>query len=274
MPVNEHALDSHAHEHHEHHPHEEASIFPAVCSVGTATMLLGLASYWNKFAWGLGLNMIGLAILLVGMIGWWWELVQSNKKDEVTLIGTPEEARRGLKIGFGFFIGSEVMFFAAFFAFYFYSRFHAPSWPPPGYSRLPLPPALINTALLVTSGFIYMWAEHRLQHAKGKALTVAAMASAVVLGAIFLGIQAKEWMTLMAEGLHVTDGTMGAAFYMLTGFHGFHVIVGALFLSVITVRTALNHFTPHKHFAMTAAGWYWHFVDVVWIGLVLCLYVF
>ncbi|HEY9720956.1 MAG TPA: cytochrome c oxidase subunit 3 [Oscillatoriaceae cyanobacterium] len=268
--MTEHALDT-SHAHH----HDESSIFPFVTGPGVALMLFGIATTWNQFSWGPACILLGLATALVGMIGWWWELVQANKKDEVTLIGTPEEARRGLKIGFGFFIGSEVMFFAAFFAFYFYSRFHSPSWPPPGYERLPIPPALLNTALLVASGICYHFAEHGMIHKKARMQTIGLFAVALLLGLTFLGVQGNEWYTLMfKEGFRIYDGTMGTAFYLLTGFHGAHVIIGATFIAVILIRTILGHFTPHKHFAMTVAGWYWHFVDVVWIGLVLCLYIF
>ena len=256
------------------HHHEEASKFPPIVGVGAPLMLLGLGAHWNNMPWGLGLNLLGTAILLAGMIGWWWELIEQNKKDEVTLIGTPEQMRKLLKLGFAFFIGSEVMFFAAFFAYYFYIRGIAPSWPPLGYDKLPIVPAIINTALLVSSGVCFHFAEHGLIHKKSKSLVVGLLVVAVLLGAIFLGVQAQEWMELMHHGFHINDGTMGTAFYLLTGFHGFHVIIGAIFLTVVLVRVILNHFTPEKHFAMTAAGWYWHFVDVVWIGLVLCLYVF
>jgi cytochrome c oxidase subunit 3 len=279
--VNEHALDAHhegPHEGHEgEHHHEEASIFPPIVGIGAMAMLFGLAANWNHLPWGNGLSLIGIAVLLTGMIGWWWELVQANKSDETTLIGTVDEVQKIMRVGFGFFIGSEVMFFGAFFAYYFYIRLHAPSWPPAGYEALPLLPAMINTALLVTSGFLFMKGEHMLAHGHGqdkKWTIVAWMTSAVVLGLIFLGVQANEWYELMVhKNFNISDGTMGTAFYLLTGFHGFHVIIGALMLMTVTVRVALGHFTEKKHFAMTAAGWYWHFVDVVWIGLVAVLYV-
>jgi cytochrome c oxidase subunit 3 len=270
--VNEHAVDAPHGEDFLHH--EEASIFPLIAGAGVASTLWGLATLWNDHAWGVGVLMIGLTVAACGLIGWWTELVHANKSNKTTLLGTPEDVQRGLRLGFAFMIGSEVMFFAAFFAFYFYIRFHSPSWPPPGYSRLPIPPALLNTALLVSSGLIYHAAEHRLKHEKAKGGTLGLLLLAVVLGLTFLGVQANEWATLIHEGFKITDGTMGTAFYLLTGFHGAHVIVGAIFLSVVFIRVILGHFTAHKHFAMTAAGWYWHFVDVVWIGLVLSLYIF
>ena len=269
-----HAISTQA-EHIAEIPHHDASsIFPIVTGVGVALTLFGTAANWNKFEWGLGALVIGFVVLAVGMIGWWWELIRDDKSNDVTLLGTPEHVQGMLRLGFGFFIASEVMFFAAVFAFYFYTRASFPSWPPPGYDRLPLTPAIINTILLVSSGFIYMWGEHKLVHGGRRPAITTIMGFALLLGLIFLGIQAFEWYELIHHGFTITDGTFGTSFYMLTGFHGFHVIVGALFLAVITARVATGHFTSKKHFAMTAAGWYWHFVDVVWIGLVLALYVF
>ncbi len=255
--------------------HEIASIFPLITSFATALFLFGTAATWNAYAFGPALIVLGMTIQVAALIGWWSELVRDNKLDETTLIGTPAEARQGLRIGFGFFIGSEVMFFAAFFAYYFYARGLSPVWPPPGFEKLPWEPALINTFLLVFSGFFYMRGEHLLEHGKSKARTLFWMVAALVFGFVFLGIQIKEWYELINHhGFTVKSGPMGTAFYLLTGFHGLHVIIGAIFITVVTSRIALNHFTPHKHFAMTAAGWYWHFVDVVWIGLVLCLYLY
>jgi cytochrome c oxidase subunit III len=272
-PENQHHPANHS-DHHEDHHEAHGSIFPMITGIGAALMLFGTGASVNGFPWGLGLSLIGLTITVVGTIGWWWELSEENKRDVETLVGTPENVRKGLKLGFGFFIGSEVMFFSAFFAYYFYSRFHMPAWPPAGYERLPLGPALINTALLVSSGAAYHFAEHNLLHHKSKATTVSLISVALLLGAIFLGVQANEWLTLMEEHFTITDGIFGTAFYLLTGFHGMHVIIGALFIAAVLGRVLNNHFTPKKHFAMTSAGWYWHFVDVVWIGLVLALYVF
>ncbi|MEB3330097.1 MAG: cytochrome c oxidase subunit 3 [Candidatus Sericytochromatia bacterium] len=253
--------------------HEIASIFPAITGFSTALMLFGAACTWNEFAFGPAAIVLGFASMIVAMIGWWWELVRDNKLDENSLLGTPDDARRGLRIGFGFFIGSEVMFFAAFFAYYFYARTLAPVWPPEGFSKLPWDIALVNTALLVLSGFFYMRGEHNLEHGHTKA-ALPWMGLALLLGFIFLGVQAKEWQHLIHEGFTVQSGPMGTAFYLLTGFHGFHVIIGAIFITVVTFRIWLNHFSTKKHFAMTAAGWYWHFVDVVWIGLVLAVYLY
>jgi heme/copper-type cytochrome/quinol oxidase subunit 3 len=259
--------------------HEEASIFPVICALGASLLLGGTGANWNEFAFGNGMSILGAAILAGGMIGWWAELVQANFSEEKTLLGTPDEARRGMKWGFGFFIGSEVAFFGAFFAAYFYTRYHiwvtpGMSWPPSGYEPLPLGPALINTALLVTSGFVYMYGEKIVARDGNAKVAAAVMALALAMGVVFLGIQALEWATLMSEGFRINDGMMGTSFYLLTGFHGMHVIIGALFIAAVMVRVAKGHFTSKKHFAMTAAGWYWHFVDVVWIGLVLALYVF
>lgn len=268
--MNEHALDTDTH--HEHH--EEASIFPPINGIGVGIMLFGIAANWNKMPWGGALILIGLTVALVGMVGWWWELVQANKSDETTLVGTPDQIQKLLRFGFMFFLLSEVMFFGAFFGYYFYIAALSPTWPPPGYAPLPLTPAIINTALLVTSGFLYMKGEHDLVHGKPKGGVMVWMGAAILLGLIFLGVQVYEWYELMVhEGFTAADGTFGTSFYLLTGFHGMHVIIGVIFLITVLARVGLGHFTGKKHFAMTAAGWYWHFVDIVWIGLVLVLYV-
>ncbi|MEB3196101.1 MAG: cytochrome c oxidase subunit 3 [Candidatus Sericytochromatia bacterium] len=261
------ALDPHVLE------HEIASIFPAITGFSTGLMLFGAASTWNQLAFGPAAIALGFSILICALIGWWWELVRDNKLEENSLIGTPDDARRGLRIGFGFFIGSEVMFFAAFFAYFFYARNMAPVWPPEGFAKLPWDIALVNTALLVVSGFFYMRGEHHIEHGQG-GRSLKHMVMALLLGFIFLGVQAQEWAHLIHEGFTVQSGPMGTAFFLLTGFHGFHVIIGAIFITVVTFRIWFQHFTPHKHFAMTAAGWYWHFVDVVWIGLVVCVYLY
>ncbi|MEB3285528.1 MAG: cytochrome c oxidase subunit 3 [Candidatus Sericytochromatia bacterium] len=261
------ALDPHVLE------HEIASIFPSITGFSTGLMLFGIGATWNEFTWGPAAIVLGLSILICAMVGWWWELVRDNRLEENSLIGTPDDARKGLRIGFGFFIGSEVMFFAAFFAYYFYARAMAPVWPPEGFAKLPWDIALVNTALLVVSGFFYMRGEHHIEHGTPQR-SMKHMVLALILGFVFLAVQAQEWMHLIHEGFTVQSGPMGTAFYLLTGFHGFHVIIGAIFITVVTARIALAHFTPQKHFAMTAAGWYWHFVDVVWIGLVVCVYLY
>jgi cytochrome c oxidase subunit 3 len=193
------------------------------------------------------------------------------------------------------FIFSEVMFFAAFFGALFYARnislpwlgdlnhrqFLWPDfqavWPNQGpagvvdpFSAMgPWPIPTINTALLLTSGLTLTFAHHALKAGRRGSLAAWLFAT-LVLGALFLGFQAYEYMHAYHElNLKLTSGIFGSTFFLLTGFHGFHVTVGALMLAVVLFRVLKGHFTPEQHFAFEGAAWYWHFVDVVW----LCLYI-
>jgi cytochrome c oxidase subunit 3 len=195
------------------------------------------------------------------------------------------------------FIFSEIMFFAAFFSALFYARnislpwlgdveskllwpdFSA-VWPNDGPAGLipqfqtmgPWPIPTINTALLLSSGVTVTWAHHAMQEGNQKQAIYSLFAT-VLLGFIFIGFQAYEYIHAYHElGLKLTSGIYGSTFYMLTGFHGFHVILGALMLAVVLRRTIRGDFTPENHFAFEGASWYWHFVDVVWLGLYIVVY--
>jgi cytochrome c oxidase subunit 3 len=201
------------------------------------------------------------------------------------------------------FIFSEVMFFGAFFTALWWARTHSvpalgsldnallwpdfkPAWPSvvPGATTSPagtvepfhamgpfwLP--TINTALLLTSGVTLTIAHHALQ-AGQRTKTIAFMWMTVLLGAIFLGVQGYEYFHAYTEmNLKLSSGIYGSTFFMLTGFHGFHVFVGMLMLLFITLRLMKGHFTPQRHFGFEGAAWYWHFVDVVWLGLYILVY--
>ena len=197
----------------------------------------------------------------------------------------------------GWFIFSEVMFFAAFFGALFYARVismpwlgdldnkfiwpdFSPAWggaSPAGtvedfHTMGPFPIPTINTALLLTSGLTLTIAHHALR-AGHRAKTAMWLFATVLLGAVFMGFQAYEYMHAYSElNLKLTSGIYGSTFFMLTGFHGFHVTVGAIMLSVVLYRVLKGHFTPDNHFAFEGAAWYWHFVDVVWLGLYVVIY--
>lgn len=136
----------------------------------------------------------------------------------------------------------------------------------------PFPIPTINTALLLTSGVTLTIAHHALQHGK-RQKTAIWLAATILLGAIFMGFQAYEYMHAYSElNLKLSSGIYGSTFFMLTGFHGFHVTMGAIMLAVVLVRVMKGHFTPDHHFAFEGAAWYWHFVDVVWLGLYVVVY--
>ena len=198
----------------------------------------------------------------------------------------------------GWFIFSEVMFFSAFFGALFYARtitmpwlgdldhkvvlwpdFTA-NWPNAGPAGVieqfnvmgPWPIPTINTALLLTSGVTLTWAHHALLAGERGKLAFGLFLT-VALGAIFMGFQAYEYMHAYSElNLKLTSGIYGSTFFLLTGFHGFHVTIGAIMLAVMFFRVLRGHFRPDHHFAFEAAAWYWHFVDVVWLGLYVVVY--
>jgi cytochrome c oxidase subunit 3 len=181
------------------------------------------------------------------------------------------------------FIASEVMFFVAWFWAYFDAAFFAGEvqqvarteltggvWPPEGIATFdPWHLPLLNTLILLTSGTTVTWAHHALLHNDRDGLKWGLILT-VTLGALFTGVQAYEYShAAFSYGGHI----YGATFFMATGFHGFHVIIGTIFLTVCLGRALAGHFTPRQHFGFEAAAWYWHFVDVVWLFLFACIYV-
>jgi cytochrome c oxidase subunit 3 len=239
---------------------------------GEAVVLAGLniATPW--------LFVLGLAIVLYTMFAWWRDVVrEAHAGYHTRVVGLH------LRYGMIMFIASEVMFFVAWFWAYFdsalfvheakqYARVAATGgvWPPHGIETFnPWHLPLLNTLILLTSGTTVTWAHHALLHGdrdglkKGLWLTV-------ILGVIFTVCQAYEY----SHAHFAYSGNIyGATFFMATGFHGFHVIVGTIFLAVCLIRAYLGHFTAKQHFGFEAAAWYWHFVDVVWLFLFASIYV-
>jgi cytochrome c oxidase subunit 3 len=220
---------------------------------------------------------IGLLAVLATMFLWWRDVVRESRTPGLhTAI-----VRLGLRYGMILFIASEVMFFVAFFwAFFHYALF--PShladglfakevWPPPGvYTFDPWHLPLLNTMILLLSGCTVTWAHHSLLHGDRKGL-IAGLACTIGLGLAFTAIQAYEYS--IAPFKFIDGGVYPSTFFLATGFHGFHVIVGTSFLIVCLFRAMRGHFTPERHFGFEAAAWYWHFVDVVWLFLFVCIYV-
>jgi cytochrome c oxidase subunit 3 len=237
---------------------------------------------------------MGFGLLLYTFYGWWRDVV---KESVVNRDHTPV-VKLGLRYGMILFIASEVMFFVGWFwAWFDYSLFPAAlevvkdhttgamtvtnligqsgaaaaeQWPPKGIEVIdPFHFPLLNTLILLCSGTTVTYAHHALIHGDRQGLKTGLWAT-ILLGLLFSSIQAYEY-------LHAPFGFKGlnysAAFYMATGFHGFHVIVGTVFLIVCLIRTYKGHFTPRQHFGFEAAAWYWHFVDVVWLFLFIAVYV-
>jgi len=276
----------------------EPSPFPALASLGLFFVILGATFWVNDITWGKYSLILGMVIWLFTLFQWFSAAVAES-----------ESGLYGRKIDLSFrwsmswFIFSEVMFFGAFFSALWWARAHsvpmlgsldnALLWPDfkavwpsvaagvtaspagiiePFQTMTPFWLPTINTALLLSSGVTLTIAHHALI-ANQRAKTITFMWLTVALGLVFLFVQGYEYFHAYNDlNLKLTSGMYGSTFYMLTGFHGFHVFLGMLMLLFITLRLQKGHFTPEKHFGFEGAAWYWHFVDVVWLGLYILVY--
>ena len=274
------------------------SAYPVMAAVGLFFVILGAGQWINGAGWGAYSLAFGMAWWL-GVLFLWFRAAVAES--EGGLYG--HKVDLSFRWSMSWFIFSEVMFFGAFFTALWWARAHsvpalgslenALLWPDfkaiwpgsaPGATASPagiiepfttmgpfwLP--TINTALLLTSGVTLTIAHHALRvNQRGK--TIAFMWMTVLLGIIFMGVQGYEYFHAYSDlNLKLTSGIYGSTFYMLTGFHGFHVFVGMLMLLFITLRLQKGHFTAERHFGFEGAAWYWHFVDVVWLGLYVLVY--
>ena len=222
--------------------------------------------------------LIGTIIVVYCMFGWWADTIKESHEGHHTRVVSLH-----LRYGMIMFIASEVMFFVAWFwAFFDASLFYNEAqqvarveytggqWPPAGIEVLdPLHLPLFNTVTLLLSGTTVTWAHHALIEGDRKGL-IWGLALTVILGVIFGFVQAVEYAE---ASFAFRESIYGATFFMATGFHGFHVIVGAIFLFVCLIRALRGDFTPEKHFGFESAAWYWHFVDVVWLFLFFAVYI-
>ncbi len=267
-------------------------------ALGLFIVILGAGQWVNGVGWGAYVLLAGLAVWLTVMFQWFSQAIAESEgglySDRIDV---------SFRWSMSWFIFSEVMFFAAFFGALYWARVHSiPNlgslenqllwpdfkalWPSDGpgitgspagtvepFSTIgPWPLPTINTALLLTSGITLTIAHHALiAGQRGK--TILWMWATVILGATFLAVQGFEYVHAYRDlNLKLTSGVFGSTFFMLTGFHGFHVLVGMLMLLFITLRLMKGHFTPERHFGFEGAAWYWHFVDVVWLGLYFVVY--
>jgi cytochrome c oxidase subunit 3 len=276
-------------------PH--GSKWPIVGSVALFTTMLGVASWLNGVQVGPWVFYTGLAMVAFMFFGWFGTVIGES---ESGLYNAGVD--RSFRMGMMWFIISEVMFFAAFFGALFYARqlavpwlggegsrfmtnlflwpgFEA-TWPTNGpetvgggFETIPafgLP--AINTAILLTSGVTITIAHHAIK-AGNRGVLKLFLALTFMLGFLFVGLQAWEYHHAYQElNLTLGSGVYGSTFFMLTGFHGLHVTMGAIMLLVIWLRVMKGHFTPTHHFAFEGVAWYWHFVDVVWLGLFIFVY--
>jgi cytochrome c oxidase subunit 3 len=273
----------------------QPSLWPIIGSVALLLMAAGGAMYLRDVPYGGWILLAGSAILIYMMFGWFGEVIRDSEAGRFN-----KQVDSSYRWSMSWFIFSEVMFFAAFFGALFYTRvlsvpwladaetgsllwegFQA-GWPTAGpgltqdgFQFTPMGawgiPA-INTLLLLSSGVTVTWAHWGLKKNNRKQL-ILGLAMTVALGAVFLGLQVYEYVHAYQDlGLTLGAGVYGATFFMLTGFHGFHVLVGTTMLLVMLLRSIAGHFTPDHHFAFEAVSWYWHFVDVVWVLLFILVY--
>ena len=281
--------------HHDYHI-LPPSPWPLVASVAATIMMIG-AVMWMKGLFGLpaGTSWVffaGLAGVLFSMVGWWADVIKESHAGDHTPV-----VSLGLRYGMVLFIASEIMFFAGFFWMFFEmaifneARTLIPefgnwtdtaaawsTWPPRGIEVLDawqLP--LLNTVILLLSGTTVTWAHHALQVGDRKAAKIG-LGLTIALGALFTAVQAYEYYHILHENLFFNEQALnstlyGSIFFMATGFHGFHVLVGTIFLAVCLIRLMVGQMSAQKHFGFEAAAWYWHFVDVVWLFLFAFVYV-
>jgi cytochrome c oxidase subunit 3 len=272
-------------------PHK--ATWPVIGTAGLMTMLAGFANYLNGSSIGPTLMVIGLLVFIVMLIGWF---TLQAKESESGMYN--HEVGISYRHGMMWFIFSEIVFFAVFFGTLWYTRNLSVPWLGEGATKELLWPAFettwptngpgkvggefepmgawglpfLNTLILLTSGVTCTWAHHGLL-AKNRDQLIKGLMATVALGFLFVLFQAIEYHEAYTEmGLTLGSGVYGSTFFMLTGFHGFHVCVGAIILSVVLFRSTQGHFKPENHFAFEAAAWYWHFVDVVWLGLFIFVY--
>jgi cytochrome c oxidase subunit 3 len=286
------AQNASAHGRQTHYAVPQPMPWPIMGSASLFMMALGAVFVFNGTAGGWIGIAAGFMLLLYMMVRWFGDVIRESEGGKY---GPWEDV--SFRWGMSFFIFSEVMFFAAFFGALFWARVYSvpdlasiehnalvwpgftSHWPSAGPNFIerftPMGawgiPA-INTLLLLSSGVTVTIAHWALKENNRGAL-ILFMIFTIALGALFLGLQAYEYIEAFTElNLKLTTGVYGSTFFMLTGFHGFHVTIGAIMLTVILARIIAGHFTPEHHFAFEGVAWYWHFVDVVWLGLFIFVY--
>nr|UYB79134.1 cytochrome c oxidase subunit III [Lirapex sp. ZZ-2022] len=246
----------------------EFSPWPLTGSIGALFLTIGLVG-WMRNISSVGL-IVGLLLILLTMLQWWRDVIREGafQGHHTSMV------YKGLCLGMVLFIASEVLFFFAFFWAYFHSSL-APTpelgscWPPVGISPLnPFEVPLLNTAVLLASGVTVTWAHHALMQGN-RPSAIQGLLFTVLLGVYFTYLQAGEYYE---ASFSIADGAYGSTFFVATGFHGLHVLIGSTFLIVCLIRAWSYHFSDSHHFGFEAAAWYWHFVDVVWLFLYLSIY--
>ena len=271
--------------------------WPIIGSIGLFLTMFGAGTWLEGLAFGKYVFILGVLTVLFMMFGWFGTVIRESEGGMYNA-----QVDRSFRWGMSWFIFSEVMFFGAFFGALFFARVfvqpwlggsgnglftnlllwkgYEPAWPSNGPGHVggdfeamkATGIAAINTLILLTSGLTVTIAHWGLKEGNRKKLCWFLLFT-IILGFTFVGLQAHEYIDAYTkQHLTLGSGIYGSTFYMLTGFHGLHVTIGAIMLSVILFRSLKGHFKPDHHFAFEAVSWYWHFVDVVWLGLYIFVY--
>uniref|UniRef100_A0AB38ZGI1 Cytochrome c oxidase subunit 3 n=1 Tax=Lucanus imitator TaxID=618023 RepID=A0AB38ZGI1_9SCAR len=252
------------------HPYHlvDASPWPILGAFSAMISMIGIIKWFHMF--NVNLLLLGFSITSLVMYQWWRDISREGTFQGLHTF----PVTMGLRWGMILFITSEVFFFISFFWAFFHSSL-APSielgmsWPPKGITPFnPTEIPLLNTLILLTSGLTVTWAHHSLMENNFNQATQSLILT-VILGLYFSGLQAYEYVE---APFTIADAVYGSSFFMATGFHGIHVIIGTTFLFTCLMRHINNHFSSIHHFGFEAAAWYWHFVDVVWLFLYISIY--
>nr|AXS65555.1 cytochrome c oxidase subunit 3 [Curculionoidea sp. 23 KM-2017] len=246
----------------------DISPWPILSSFGALTLMIGMIKWFHIF--NPNLFLLSMMNLMLMMFQWWRDVTrESTFQGHHTL-----KVSLGMRWGMILFITSEVFFFISFFWGFFHSSL-SPTielgmiWPPKGISSFnPLEIPLLNTLILLTSGFSVTWAHHSLME-NNYTQAWQSLLITIILGIYFSLLQAYEYLE---APFNISDSIYGSSFFMATGFHGLHVIIGSTFLLISLIRLINTHFSQIHHFGFEAAAWYWHFVDVVWLFLYISIY--
>lgn len=277
----------------------EPSRHPAMAALGLFFVIMGASKWVNDSTWGPYALLFGMLILLTVLYQWFGDAIHESESGDYG-----DNIDASFRWSMSWFIFSEVMFFGAFFGALWWARVHSvPSlggadnfallwpdfkaiWPStaegvtaspaqiiePFVTMSPLWLPTINTALLLSSGITITIAHHAIRE-NDRSKTILYMWMTVLFGVVFLFLQGYEYYHAYTDlNLKLTSGIFGSTFFMLTGFHGFHVLLGTLMLIIITLRLHKGHFSAERHFGFEGVAWYWHFVDVVWLGLYILVY--
>nr|AID21710.1 cytochrome c oxidase subunit III [Hellula undalis] len=255
---------------HYNHPYHlvDYSPWPLTGAIGVLTLVTGMVKWFHNF--NMNLLILGYIIVLLTMYQWWRDICREGTfQGKHTILVT-----KGLRWGMILFIVSEIFFFISFFWAFFHSSLSpnieiGAMWPPLSITPFnPFQIPLLNTIILITSGVTVTWAHHAIMENNHSQMTQGLFFT-IILGIYFTILQAYEYLE---APFTIADSIYGSTFFMATGFHGLHVMIGTIFLMICLIRHINNHFSSNHHFGFEASAWYWHFVDVVWLFLYISIY--